>query len=246
MPGSVLEASFRCCAHQPRARALPCYHGAMSDSCPPRPGGTSLAKGDHYHHPDLREAMIRVAQDLLEIEGPGGWTVRAAARSAGVSSGAPYRHFADKDALIAAVAARGFEDLRAQLETHLARANDSPQARLQALGEAYVSFALSRPGRYSVMFGRPVVDERAHAELKVSSDRTFATVVAEVRLGQVAGILRDDLSGEELTAAAWSMAHGLADLLLSGRLDTVIDTDAPTLTARLGRMMFEGLLARGI
>src|SRR3954451_2225163 len=100
-----------------------------------------LKKGEHYHHPDLREAMIRVAQELLESEGPSSWTVRAAARIAGVSSGAPYRHFADKDTLLAAVAARGFEELRTEIAGRLELADHDAYARFQALGEAYVSFA---------------------------------------------------------------------------------------------------------
>lgn len=216
----------------------------MSDSSPPREGGLSLSKGDQYHHPDLRDAMIRVAQDLLESEGPSGWTVRAAARIAGVSSGAPYRHFADKDALLAAVAARGFEELRTDIETRIARATSSPLARFQALGEAYVSFALARPGRYSIMFGRAVLDEKAHKELKQSADRTFASLASEVKHAQEAGMLRKDHSAEELAAAAWSMIHGMSDLLLSGRLHGIAGTDALTLTAQVGRMMFEGLLSR--
>src|SRR4051795_8746811 len=104
-----------------------------------------LKKGDHYHHPDLREAMIRVAQELLESEGPSGWTVRAAARIAGVSSGAPYRHFADKDTLLAAVAARGFDELLADIGTRLSEAEGSAAARAHAMGGAYIAFALSRP-----------------------------------------------------------------------------------------------------
>ena len=222
-----------------------CYHPLMSDSSPPREGNSSLAKGDQYHHPDLRDAMIRVAQDLLETEGPSGWTVRAAARIAGVSSGAPYRHFADKDALLAAVAARGFDELKSEIDARIARASASALSRFQALGEAYDSFALARPGRYSIMFGRTVVDPKIHAELKAAADRTFSTLASEVKHAQEAGMLRADRSAEELAAAAWSMIHGLSDLLLSGRLSGIAGTDPLTLTAQVGRMMFEGLLARG-
>src|SRR4051795_7044141 len=121
-----------------------------------------LKKGDHYHHPDLREAMIRVAQELLESEGPSGWTVRAAARIAGVSSGAPYRHFADKDALLAAVAARGFDELHTDITARLENAGDSALTRVQTIGEAYVQFAITRPGRYQVMFGRDILNRKSH------------------------------------------------------------------------------------
>jgi len=200
----------------------------MSDSSPPREGGSSVAKGDQYHHPDLRDAMIRVAQDLLETEGVSGWTVRAAARIAGVSSGAPYRHFADKDALLAAVAARGFEELQAEIDARMTRAGNSPLARFQVLGEAYVSFALARPGRYSIMFGRNVFAAPSHALLRQAADRTFAALSSEVEAAQAAGLLRRDSPAAELTAAAWSMIHGLSDLLLSGRLAGVTNSDALT------------------
>jgi AcrR family transcriptional regulator len=204
----------------------------------------TVKKGDQYHHPDLREAMIRVAQELLESEGPNSWTVRAAARIAGVSSGAPYRHFADKDTLLAAVAARGFEDLRTEIETRLEQAAHDPYGRFQALGEAYVSFAASRPGRYQIMFGRDILNRDLHPELCAAADRAFASLLDEVERAQSAKLLRTDGAAPALAAGAWAVVHGLADLLLSGRLNDIADGDTAGLTAQLGRMMFEGLLAR--
>ncbi len=205
----------------------------------------TLKKGDQYHHPDLREAMIRVAQELLETEGPSSWTVRAAARIAGVSSGAPYRHFADKDTLLAAVAARGFDELRSEIATRLEQAEEDALARFQALGEAYVSFAIARPGRYQIMFGRDILNRDLHPELCAAADRAFASLLDEVERAQQAGLLRNDSPAPALAAGAWAVVHGLADLLLSGRLNDIAEGDAVGLTAQLGRMMFEGLLARG-
>ena len=204
----------------------------------------TVKKGDQYHHPDLREAMIRVAQELLESEGPNSWTVRAAARIAGVSSGAPYRHFADKDTLLAAVAARGFEDLRTEIEARVEQAADDPYGRFQALGEAYVSFAASRPGRYQIMFGRDILNRDLHPELCAAADRAFASLQEEVERAQGAKLLRSDGTAPALAAGAWAVVHGLADLLLSGRFNDIADGDATGLTVQLGRMMFEGLLAR--
>lgn len=204
----------------------------------------SLNKGEHYHHPNLREAMIRVAQELLESDGPSGWTVRAAARIAGVSSGAPYRHFADKDTLLAAVAARGFEELRTEIANRLDLAGDDPLKRLQAFGEAYVSFAVSRPGRYQIMFGRDILNRDVHPELCAAADRSFDSLLTEVERAQEAGLLRSDRSASELAAGAWAVVHGLADLLLSGRLNDIAAGDTVALSTQLGRMMFEGLLAR--
>jgi AcrR family transcriptional regulator len=204
----------------------------------------TVKKGDQYHHPDLREAMIRVAQELLESEGPNSWTVRAAARIAGVSSGAPYRHFADKDTLLAAVAARGFEDLRTEIAARLEFAAPDPYERFQALAETYVSFATSRPGRYQIMFGRDILNRELHPELCAAADRAFASLLEEVERAQTAKLLRSDGAASALAAGAWAVVHGLADLLLSGRFNDIADGDTAGLTARLGRMMFEGLLAR--
>ncbi|HEX5655627.1 MAG TPA: TetR/AcrR family transcriptional regulator [Polyangiales bacterium] len=203
-----------------------------------------VKKGDQYHHPDLREAMIRVAQELLESEGPSSWTVRAAARIAGVSSGAPYRHFADKDTLLAAVATRGFDDLRTEIATHLDTVGDDPYARFGALGEAYVRFATSRPGRYQIMFGRDILNRALHPELCAAADRSFASLLNEVETAQRSGVLRSDTASAAVAAGAWAVVHGLADLLLSGRLNDIADGDTQALTTTLGRMMFEGLLHR--
>jgi AcrR family transcriptional regulator len=203
----------------------------------------TLTKGDHYHHPDLREAMIRVAQELLESEGPGGWTVRAAARIAGVSSGAPYRHFADKDALLAAVAARGFEELRNELAVQLDPNGDDTMARFRALGRTYVNFATSRPGRYQIMFGRDILDRELHPELCAAADRTFLQLREEIERAQLAGLLRSDRAPAVLAGGAWAIVHGLADLLLSGRLNDIAEGDARSHVSQLGMMLFEGLLA---
>jgi AcrR family transcriptional regulator len=203
-----------------------------------------LKKGDHYHHPDLREAMIRVAQELLETEGPSGWTVRAAARIAGVSSGAPYRHFADKDTLLAAVAARAFDELLSEIKAKLEQADPSPAARIEAMGEAYLSFALSRPGRYQVMFGREIANRKLYPALCEAADRTFEAFVSEVQRAQSAGLLRSDRTPQQIAAGAWSTLHGLADLVLSGRLGEAEQNDPMGFTRTLGRMIYEGVAAR--
>jgi AcrR family transcriptional regulator len=216
----------------------------MGEPSPQHDAIPAVKKGSHYHHPDLREAMIRVAEQLLESDGPNGWTVRAAARIAGVSSGAPYRHFADKDTLLAAVAERGFNQLREEIEARLAVVDETPVSRLSALGEAYVSFAVSSPGRYQIMFGRDIFDRKLHPSLCSAADRTFEALREEMQRAQARGALRNDQPADSIAAAAWAMIHGLADLLLSGRLHDVADGDQHKLVLVLGRTMFEGLLAR--
>src|SRR5580704_725515 len=115
-----------------------------------------------YHHGDLRAACLRAAQELLEEDGATALSVRAVARRAGVSPGAPYRHYADRDALISAVAAEGYRELAG----HLA-----------AVAVAYVKFALGRPALFRVMFGEPCDRD--------SSERVAATAAISEYLGAI-------------------------------------------------------------
>lgn len=215
----------------------------MGESTAQEEGG-SLKKGNQYHHPDLREAMIRVAQELLESEGPNSWTVRAAARVAGVSSGAPYRHFADKDTLLAAVATRGFDDLRTEISERLDATESDPVARFKAIADVYVNFALARPGRYQIMFGRDILRRDLHPELCAAADRAFASLLTEFETAQSSGFLSADQAAAALAAGAWAFIHGLADLLLSGRFNDIADGDSLQLSRLLARMLFEGLVTR--
>ncbi len=126
-----------------------------------------------YHHGNLREALIRAALDLIAKKGPAGFTFAEAARFAGVSPAAPYRHFRDRDELMASVALRGFE----QFEAALAKAWDDGRpntfAALDRLGKAYLEFARAEPALYAAMFeaGIPVT---AHPPLREASDRAFS------------------------------------------------------------------------
>ena len=141
-----------------------------------------------YHHGDLRAAVLAAAGKLIEEEGLAGLSVREAARRAGVSHNAPYRHFPDRDALLAALAAEGFDLLTNVLEDLSGR----------ALGEAYVRFALAHPQRFRLMF----MTQQAGA-VRERFARAFAGLGAEANVG---------------AAAAWSLVHGLADLILDGHL----------------------------
>ena len=143
-----------------------------------------------YHHGSVPAAVLAAATKILEKEGLAGLSVRAAARRAKVSHNAPYRHFPDRDALLAALAEQGFRDLEAALQDRAGR----------DLAEAYVRFALAHPQRFRLMFE----GGRARADLQ----GRFAGAFAD--LGASAG-----LAG----AAAWSLVHGLSQLILAGRLE---------------------------
>jgi AcrR family transcriptional regulator len=162
-----------------------------------------------YHHGDLRAACLRAAMDLLEEGGATALSLRAVARRAGVSPAAPYRHYADRDALISAVAAVGYRELAEQL----AAAHPSPSTAddFGAIAVAYVQFALQRPALFRVMFAEPCDTD--------NSERVAATnAISEY----VSAIVRQSFPGfdtEALSTAAWALVHGLAFLHLDGKLD---------------------------
>ncbi|MER6364485.1 TetR/AcrR family transcriptional regulator [Kitasatospora sp. NPDC001527] len=163
-----------------------------------------------YHHGDLRAACLRAARELLEEDGSAGLSLRAVARRAGVSATAPYRHYADRDALVSAVAAEGY----AELADHLAAAHPSPRTPedLAEVAVAYVRFALERPALFRVMFAEPCDP--------TSEERVAATAaIWEYVRGIVHGVFAGS-DPEALSTAVWAVVHGLAFLHLDGKLDT--------------------------
>ncbi|WP_198372237.1 TetR/AcrR family transcriptional regulator [Roseomonas rosulenta] len=156
-----------------------------------------------YHHGDLRAALLDAADALLEQGGDGAVSLREAARMAGVSPTAAYRHFADKDDLLAALAVRGFAAFGAALQAAQAGPGVSAFA---ARGRAYVRFALERPGRFRLMFGPLLARAAAHPTLQAASRQAFAA-------------LETAAAGREPALRGWSMAHGLAHLLLDGAIE---------------------------
>ncbi len=168
-----------------------------------------------YHHGNLREALIRAALELIAKKGPAGFTFAEAARFAGVSPAAPYRHFRDRDELMAHVALRGFE----QFEAALARAWDDGRpdafAALDRLGRAYLAFARNQPALYSAMFeaGIPIGADPA---LRGASDRAFAVLRAAAE--KICAAMPSVGRPPALMVALhiWSMAHGIAALFGRG------------------------------
>lgn len=160
-----------------------------------------------YHHGDLRAALLAEAGLILEKHGVARLTLRALARRAGVSHAAPYRHFPDRESLLAALAAEGFAWL-AQAQRQAAEA-----AGLRGMGEAYVAFALGHPQRFQLMFGGQVRTDR-HAALGEAARRTF-----EGLSGALAARLPRAAAARDASVAAWAMVHGLAQLLLQDRID---------------------------
>jgi len=168
-----------------------------------------------YHHGNLREALIRAALELIAQKGPAGFTFAEAARWAGVSPAAPYRHFRDRDELLASVALRGFQ----QFEAALARAWDDGRpdvfAALDRLGRAYLEFARTQPAYYSAMFeaGIPLATSPELAEV---GDRAFAVLRGAAE--KLCALMPKEGRPPALMVALhiWSMSHGIASLFGRG------------------------------
>ncbi len=168
---------------------------------------------------DLAAALLRAAEALIVERGPQGFSLREVARRARVSEAAPYWHFANKEALLAAVAEAGFVALAAALEAVRGRIKE-PGRRLRELGIAYVRFALAHPA-------------------------PFGLLVAAIAEAQRAGRIRRG-DAEEMAVAAWSLVHGLSALLIDRQLARRVTTarDAEILAGRLTRLLQTGLAPR--
>jgi len=166
-----------------------------------------------YHHGNLREALIEAALDLIARKGPAGFTFAEAARWAGVSSAAPYRHFRDRDALIADVALRGFELFTARLEQ--AWNNGRPDAfrAFESVGHAYLAFARDEPAYYAAMFETRIAFD-AHPGLRAAGDRAFG-ILREAAERLTATLPRDRRPPSLMMALhMWALSHGIASLFV--------------------------------
>jgi AcrR family transcriptional regulator len=186
----------------------------MSTSSPKkRPAKRPPPKPKTYHHGNLREALIAEGLAVLAAGDQADVSLRELARRIGVSPNAAYRHFADKEALLAALAAEGFRRLGAAGGR---AAPADPQQRLNAQGRFYVGFAVENPGLFRLMFGG-IVPLTATEELERASNESLA--VLQSSIAAASGLPFDDPKVVVGTVWAWSLVHGLAHLILDGQLD---------------------------
>jgi AcrR family transcriptional regulator len=159
---------------------------------------------------------------LVEASGTRGLSWREIARRADVSHTAPYRHFANKEELLAAVAEQGFRSLTQRMIEQMAASPDDAAKRLEAMAIAYVEFAAENPAHFRVMFGRDVPDINKHPALREAHDVTdglFRAGVAEAL--ERAGKSGIKVHVDHFTLMAWSLVHGLASLIVDGRVGDV-------------------------
>ncbi len=172
--------------------------------------------------------LVGVALDLLAEDGADAISLRAVARRAGVSAMAPYRHYADKEALLAAVAVQGFAGLRDRL-----RAADDMAPAGQALVEqavAYVRYALENPALFRLMFGAKRLGQ--HSEMTAAGETAYAVLAARVAAEVPANADRDARA-----LGCWSLVHGLASLFLDGRISDKTAASDSDVTRRVAEVM---------
>jgi len=196
-----------------------------------------MKKTRPYHHGKLKPALLKAALELIREVGPTAFTLRGVARRAGVSHNAPYRHFRNREELLAAVAREGFDRLT-QSMTKAAESGANAAERLHLSGRGYVQFALRHPQHFTVMFDAPW-PIAAHEETHAAGERAFGTLLRYIEECQTEGYLpRGDSMPQALLA--WSLVHGIAKLAVSGRLpfsatDQVLEfTDMAANALKLG------------
>lgn len=170
-----------------------------------------------YHHGDLRRALLEEAVRTIRHDGVAALTLRAVGGRLGVSRTALYRHFADKLALLNAVAEDGFRRLSDAL-SEAWESGGRGEAGFAAMGRAYIRFAIDNPSHYRVMFGSPTGGECDAPGLQVQSGRAFQILVDALVELQREGRVRPEDTPSQLALHTWSLVHGVAMLGIDGRL----------------------------
>ncbi|MGL5361917.1 MAG: TetR/AcrR family transcriptional regulator [Bosea sp. (in: a-proteobacteria)] len=171
-----------------------------------------------YHHGDLKQALTNVAEELLAEKGPAGFTLADAARRAGVSSAAPYRHFPDRETLIAEVARRGFQDFGARLAASSGASGPDTRGFI-SMGSAYLAFARERPGAYAAMFAGPLKSETQ--ALQDAGNSAFQLLVQGISKA-LGGQAPKGADIPQLALQIWAVSHGVATLEASGQIKGIL------------------------
>jgi AcrR family transcriptional regulator len=184
-----------------------------------------------YHHGSLKDALLDAARGLLAERGPAGFSLAEAAKQVGVTAAAPYRHFADRNALVGELARRGFEQFGARLQTAWNDGAPDPHAALARMGDAYLAFSRQEPGLYAAMFG----DAKALNAPVASAPAAHAIEILRLAARQALR-RRGALEGaaQDLALEIWAYSHGVAMLALAGHLGQQPSGSEPELLLRRG------------
>ncbi len=207
-------------------------------------GHPFFGRGDprSYHHGRLKEALVEAARLLVSERGPGGFTLADAAKLAGVTAAAPYRHFADRSALMEELTRRGFALFGERLKEAWADGTPDPVAALERMGGAYLAFAREERGLYTAMFANVLTLNAPEAGAAASSALDLLRRAAAAVL-RVSGAPQAD--PRELAFEIWSLSHGVATLAVAGHLDPGFDgADPAQILRRATRGLVEAAVRR--
>ncbi len=195
---------------------------------------------NHYHHGDLRRALLQAAVDLVGEVGVQGLSLREVARRAGVTHAAPYRHFPSKESLVAAIAEDGYRTMMRYMQEAQASLGDAPPLqRFYASGNGYLQFALAHPAYFRLMFGATELNRRDYPSLREAAEAAFHLLLDSVVACQESGELKAG-DPRELGLAAWSSIHGLASLWVDHQLHHLQLGEIDNCYAVVTRCLLEG------
>ena len=178
-----------------------------------------------YHHGDLRRALVSEATELVAAHGPHNVTLREVARRVGVSQAAPYRHFASKEALLAAVAEESFAALTRALAAGRDAGGRDAAEQLRGLARAYVQFAVEHPSDYRLMWS-PIPRGKSHPGLRARAGESAAVLFDAVE-GLTSGEEKPDGRVRPLATVVWALLHGLAGLVIDEQLPSEVRERVP-------------------
>ena len=183
--------------------------------------GTRVLAKAKYHHGDLREALISAVHQLVVEQGADAVTLADACRLAGVSTAAPYRHFRDRDEVLAEVTARGFDKLREMAAESIAKHGEGTLEGITAMAQSYVAFSVAQQGLFRLMFGQ----NPALSEIPLVSEtgnRCFGFVIEQV--AKYCAVNCVEGNADDIAIKLWTFVHGAASLLIDEKYDRVAVT----------------------
>jgi len=197
-----------------------------------------------YHHGHLRQEILCAARQLLEENSIASLSLRAVAKKVGVSHTAPYRHFKDKESLLAGIAAVGFNELAVQMSEAVALHPNDPAGQLLEAGQRYMQLVMDNPQCVQLMFGNVLPCDDTYPDMMASGDFAFDGLKSIIEEGQSLNVFKTG-DVELMALAAWASIHGLSLLFTGGHVEAAVSTSADirSMTAAVTATLLEGLKA---
>ena len=203
--------------------------------------GQASGKRARYHHGDLAHALLGAVRQLVERDGADRMSVSKACRMAGVSTAAPYKHFADRNDILRSLCDIGFDELREAMQAARDGVPEPGEARVAEIGKSYVAFAAANPGLFRVMFGmKRELSDPDDADHALEAKACFQVVIADV--AEAAGLEPGSEPAMRLSIMLWTFVHGVSTLLIDGDYEV---TEVPVNTDALVEAAARGLLQGG-